>query len=75
VRVTRQGWRVYRSTYVERLDPRGRPYYWLGAERPDDEPTPGTDIAAIQAGCIAVTPQQPDLTAHGVLAELVEWWE
>lgn len=74
VRVTRQGWRVYRSTYIERIDPRGRPYYWLGAERPEDEPVPGTDIAAVQAGYIAVTPQQPDLTAHERLAELVDWW-
>jgi len=74
VRVTRQGWRVYRSTYIERVDPRGRPYYWLGAERPEDEPVPGTDIAAIQAGYIAVTPQQPDLTAHERLAELAGWW-
>lgn len=74
VRVTRQGWRVYRSTYVERVDPRGRPYYWLGAERPEDEPVPGTDIAAIQAGYIAVTPQHPDLTAHERLAELASWW-
>ena len=75
VQFTRQGRRVYRSTYIERSDPRGRPYYWLGAERPDDAPVPGTDIAATQAGYIAITPQQPDLTAHGILAELAAWWE
>ena len=27
-----------------------------------------------EAGYIAVTPQQPDLTAHERLAELVDWW-
>lgn len=75
VRVTRQGRRVYRSTYVERRDPRGGLYYWLGAERPEDENVPGTDVAAVQAGYISVTPIHLDMTAHEALDTVAGWVE
>jgi len=73
VRIVRQGFRNYRSTYEERQDPRGDTYYWIGGELPVDEPVPGTDIAAIREGYIAVMPVQLDLTAHAFLEELVGW--
>ena len=74
VRITRQGWRVYRDELVERLDPRGRPYYWIGGERPtgiaEDE---GTDFWALAQGYVSVTPLQLDLTAHGAITVLEQW--
>jgi len=33
-RLTRQGLRVYHSRLDERIDPRGRPYYWIGGDAP-----------------------------------------
>jgi 5'/3'-nucleotidase len=32
--LTRQGLRVYRDALDRRVDPRGRPYYWIGGEAP-----------------------------------------
>lgn len=30
--------RIYRDELVERADPRGKPYYWIGGEEPTAEP-------------------------------------
>jgi 5'/3'-nucleotidase len=74
IRITRQGWRVYRDELVERLDPRGRPYYWIGGEAPtgiaEDE---GTDFWALAQGYVSVTPLQLDLTAREAIPVLERW--
>ena len=73
VRVTRQGWRVYRDELVERHDPRGRPYYWIGGEMPGGRSDEGTDFWALEQGYISVTPLQLDLTAYNVMPMLEMW--
>lgn len=72
-RVCRQGRRCYRSTFDTRLDPRGGTYYWLGSELPVDEPVPGTDVAALRAGAVALTPVTVELTDERALAALAGW--
>ncbi len=62
VEVTRLGTRVYRDALVERLDPRGRRYYWIGGGPPSGILEAGTDIGALAAGRISVTPVRLDLT-------------
>jgi 5'-nucleotidase len=63
VEVTRQGFRdIHNMKAEKRTDLRGRDYYWMGftARRPAvDE---GTDLAAVLAGRISVTPLHIDLT-------------
>ncbi len=73
VAITRQGLRVYRDALVERRDPRGRPYYWIGGEPPSGLPEPGTDFWALAEGYVSVTPLQLDLTAHRALESLKAW--
>ncbi len=73
MRVTRQGLSVYRDELVERLDPRGQPYYWIGGEAPIGHPEEHTDFAALEDGYISITPLQLDLTAHGLIDSLREW--
>jgi 5'-nucleotidase len=73
VLVTRMGKRVYRDELVTRSDPRGRPYYWIGGELPSGIADEGTDIWAVQKGCISVTPIHLDLTAHAWLESLRQW--
>jgi 5'-nucleotidase len=46
----------------ERLDGRHRPYYWIGFQRQTSEPAAGSDLAALAADRIAVTPLLVDLT-------------
>lgn len=48
------------TQWVEGVDPRGAPYYWLGLQR-DEELLPGTDLHAVMQGRIAVTPVQLEL--------------
>jgi 5'-nucleotidase len=74
--ITRQGLRVYRDILDARSDPRGRPYYWIGGEHPGGVVEDGTDIGALAAGYVSVTPLHLDLTAHQALPALHQWkWE
>jgi 5'-nucleotidase len=61
-RVTRQGMRVYRDRLDKRIDPRGRPYFWIGGDTPTGIPEDGTDIGALTDGYVSITPLQLDLT-------------
>jgi 5'-nucleotidase len=75
-RVTRQGLRVYRDALDERLDPRGRPYYWIAGEFPTGVPDNGTDFGALADGYVAITPLQLDLTAYRLAERLTSWsWD
>ena len=71
--ITRQGLRIYRDELVRRLDPRGRPYYWIGGDAPTGVPEDDTDFGALKEGYVSITPLQLDLTAHDQLAHLREW--
>jgi 5'-nucleotidase len=73
VRITRQGLRVYHDELDRRLDPRGRPYYWIGGEAPTGVPEEGTDIGALSTGWVSVTPLHLDLTAYQTI-ETIEGW-
>jgi 5'-nucleotidase len=76
IRTTRQGLRVYHSRLDERIDPRGRPYYWIGGDAPTGVPENGTDVGALSSGYVSVTPLQLDLTAFPAMTALSAWdWE
>ena len=70
IAVTRQGKRAIADNLTERLDPRGRPYYWIGPVREDSVAEPGTDLAAINEKRVSVTPIYLNLTNVPVLASL-----
>jgi 5'-nucleotidase len=75
VRVTRQGRRLYHDLLVERIDPVGRPYYWIGGERPTgDIQEIDTDVWAVDQGYISITPIHLDMTAH-LLIDTVRSWD
>jgi 5'-nucleotidase len=73
VQITRMGHRVYRDELVARLDPRGKPYYWIGGLAPTGTPDDGTDLGALHNGYISVTPIQMDMTAYRFAETLKEW--
>ena len=74
IELTRMGKRVYQDQLLERLDPRGTPYYWFGGPPPTGVAEPGTDFHAIDTGNVAITPIQLDLTAKRLL-ERIHGWE
>jgi 5'-nucleotidase len=71
--VTRQGLRVYRDALDRRIDPRGRPYFWIGGEAPTGVNEEGTDVGALSAGCVSITPLQLDLTNYKAMDVLRSW--
>jgi 5'-nucleotidase len=76
IRITRQGLRVYHDKLDQRLDPRGKPYYWTAGDVPTGIPDRGTDIGVLAEGCVSVTPIQLDLTAYHAIPDLNSWeWE
>ena len=62
VDVTRLGKRIYRDELKLSEEEAGRRRYWIYGDAPDFEDEPGTDLAAVAAGRIAVTPLHFDLT-------------
>jgi len=73
VRITRQGKRLYPGGVIERLDPKGRKYYWIGGAPAEWEDDPDSDFAALAAGFISVTPLHLDLTNYKVIDEVRRW--
>jgi 5'-nucleotidase len=76
IEVTRLGRRVYQDELLQRLDPRGIPYYWIGGPPPSGLANPGTDFHAVVNRRIAITPIHLDLTGRRLLRRLKTWaWE
>jgi 5'-nucleotidase len=73
INTTRQGLRVYRDALDRRVDPRGRPYYWIGGEAPTGVEEEGTDVGALAAGYVSITPLQLDLTNYKAMDILKSW--
>ncbi len=71
--ITRMGKRVYSDVVEEKIDPRGRPYYWIGGPRVDSQVDPGTDCEAAAEGKISVTPIHLDMTNYNFLPKLATW--
>jgi len=71
--ITRQGLRIYRDELIRRLDPRGKPYYWIGGDAPTGVPEEGTDIGALERNFVSITPLHLDLTAHDYMKKIREW--
>jgi 5'-nucleotidase len=61
--VTRLGKRIYNDKVIERTDPRGGKYYWIGGNGELYEPIEGTDFYAIERGFVSVTPLGLDVTS------------
>ena len=73
VKITRQGRRVYGGSVLERIDPRGKKYYWIGGDTDNWVNDPLADHEAVRAGYISVTPLTLDLTDHGYLDKIKGW--
>jgi 5'-nucleotidase len=62
--VTRLAEKLFATGVEKRLDPRGRPYFWINGPLIDDAGE-GTDVHAIRKGNISLTPITLDCTAPG----------
>ena len=71
-RATVQAKRNHITVVAERMDPRGKPYYWIEEGQNDWEPHDRSDYAAVKDGLVSVTPLQPDLTDYTSLDALAD---
>jgi len=71
--ITKLGSRVYNDVIVEKKDPRGKDYFWIGGGEPGWSSESETDFAAVSAGYISVTPLRPDMTDYEGISLLKEW--
>ena len=73
LRITRQGSRTYRATAEQRLDPSGRPYYWIAGMDMTPAGELDGDHAALRDGYVSVTPLHANLTHEASLSRLADW--
>ncbi|MBI4125067.1 MAG: 5'/3'-nucleotidase SurE [Deltaproteobacteria bacterium] len=70
---TKQGKRDYGDIIAERIDPRGKRYYWIGGNMAGFENIPGSDCNATLANYVSITPINVNLTEHAFLKTLKKW--
>jgi 5'-nucleotidase len=69
--VTRLAHKLFHTGVEKRLDPRGRPYFWINGPLVEDAEE-GTDVHAIRKGNISVTPITLDCTAYKACERIKE---
>lgn len=73
VKVTQMGVLRWPAIFEERRDPKDRRYYWATGNPPGDMPNAETDLAAIKAGHITLTPLTIDRTRSDLLSKMRDW--
>lgn len=67
------GKRNYSEAIVEKIDPRGKKYYWIGGDEVGSDNIPGSDCNAVTAGYISITPLNVNVTDYPFLEQLRTW--
>jgi len=69
---TRLGKRTYHDIIYEKVDPRGKEYFWIAGEPTTDLTATDTDMRAVADGLVSITPLKIDMTDHDLLKRLRE---
>ena len=73
-KIVRQGLRTYNDELITRIDPYGRPYYWIGGTPPSGDTTEeGTDLWATHNGYVSLTPIHMDMTSYAFMEQMAAW--
>lgn len=70
VKICSQGKRLVNVQLSERIDPKGRPYFWLGGERDNTPEKKEVDIDWLENDYITITPINMDMTNYGFMEKL-----
>jgi 5'-nucleotidase len=72
--VTRLGKHSYAMEVIEKTDPRGRKYYWIGGSEYQHEDIPGSDCnVVLRDRRVSVTPLQLDLSDAAAMRQVASW--
>lgn len=73
-KITQQGhWTHDGDAVVEKVDPRGKKYYWITGGQLVFDKRGGTDFEAVSNSHISITPLHIDLTHYATIGELKGW--
>ena len=73
VRVTCLSRRRFENPIIEKLDPRGKSYFWIAGTRVSWSRNKDADHEAVEEGAVSLTPLHLDNTNYGVLDQLRTW--
>ncbi|MDH4153039.1 MAG: 5'/3'-nucleotidase SurE [Nitrospira sp.] len=73
VRITCLSRRRFHNPIIEKLDPHGRPYYWIAGQRVSWSRSKDADHEALEEGYVSITPIHLDTTNHAVLDHFRSW--
>ena len=66
----------YGESYIQRQDPKQRPYYWSTDSPSPPRSDPSTDVDLLDEGFVTLTPLLFDTTNHPLLKQMQQWqWE
>jgi 5'-nucleotidase len=73
-KITQQG-RLIRNGdgVIEKMDPRGRKYYWIGGGQLVFDKGRNTDVDAVSKSYISITPLNLNLTNYSSIREIKKW--
>ena len=68
---------LFRSEeFAQKVDPHGRPYYWLTGKYHNEEPdNMQTDLSLNENGYVSVVPCRPDQTLYSQVEMLDKWFD
>lgn len=69
-RFTRLGFRQYKDIVIQKTDPRGKHYYWIGG-RPKWTASKGSDFDAVESGYVSISPLHLNFTDMPSLERLL----
>ncbi|HUL36270.1 MAG TPA: 5'/3'-nucleotidase SurE [Thermodesulfobacteriota bacterium] len=73
-KITQQGKLIHDGGgVIEKVDPRGRKYYWIGGREMIFDKGRNTDVEAVSKSYISITPFSLDLTNYSSIRELKKW--
>jgi 5'-nucleotidase len=70
IQVCRQANAFWDDQFDKRIDPHGKPYFWLTGNFGSREMATDTDLHYMDQGYASVVPTQFDMTAHQTLSSL-----
>lgn len=73
VKITCLSRRRFNNPIVEKVDPRGRKYYWIAGTRQSWSRQQGADHEALERRLVSVTPIHLDTTYHAMLDHFRAW--
>ena len=70
VKFTKLGKRIYDDVIIKKMDPRGKPYYWIGGTKHSWRGNKETDFHTVENNTISITPLHLDMTNYKLLKQI-----